>query len=383
MPGLRVVAAPNAFKGSLDAAAAAAALCAGVLDADPAATAVAAPMADGGDGTAAVLAGALGGTWQVLEACDPWGTPRPARFALLADGTAVLDLAAASGIGRLRPGPEQALAASTGGSGTLVRAALAAGARRLVVALGGSATTDGGAGILRALGARLLDGAGGELPPGGAALSRLAAVDLSALPALPPGGVVLLVDVRNPLLGPEGAATVFAPQKGADAAGVRVLEAGLRCFADVLEAATGRRWRELPGAGAAGGTGFGLAAALGAEIRPGADAVASALDLRGRLRGADLCLTGEGALDAQTAYGKAPAAVAAHAAATGVPVVALCGALGPGHEQLLPPEGPLQAALAIAPGPRSRAQALAHTAADLRRVAAAVTRLFAAGRAGA
>lgn len=380
MPPLRVVAAPNAFKGSLDAAAAAAAVCAGVCDADASASADAVPMADGGDGTASVLAAALGGAWRTVRAPGPWGPEVEAPFALLPDGTAVVDIAAASGLGPLRPGPPEALTASTDGTGTVVRAALRAGARRLWIALGGSATTDGGAGVLRALGARLLDPAGQDLPAGGAALSRLARVDLDGLVWPPDAEVVVLVDVRNPLLGPHGSAAVFGPQKGADPDAVLALESGLARFADVLEGATGRHARDLAGAGAAGGAGFGFAAGLGAAIRPGADVVAEAVGLRRRLEAVDLCLTGEGCLDGQTAFGKAPAAVAAHAAAVGVPAAALCGALGAGWEGLLSPRGPFCAVLPISPGPRTRSEALSATAADLRRTAAAATRLFAAGR---
>ena len=379
VPCLRAVAAPNAFKGSLPAPAAAAAICAGVRDACPDAVTTSVPMADGGDGTAETLAAALGG--RRLAVAGPWPPRVLAHVVHLPDGTGVVDIASASGLGKGRPTAAAALAATSGATGLLVRRALDTGARRLWIALGGSATTDGGTGLLAALGARWLDGDGVELPPGGAALARLARVDLSGLGWLRETPFTLLVDVANPLLGGQGAAAAFAPQKGADAAGTAALEAGLGRLALVLEAAVGRRLRDLPGAGAAGGAGFGLAAALGAEIRPGAEVVAEATDLLGHLRGADLCFTGEGALDAQTALGKAPAVVGQRAAAAGVPAIALAGALGPGWEALLRPAGPLTAALPLAPGPRSRREALAATAIDLRRTAATAVRLFRSGRA--
>ena len=377
VPPLRTVAAPNAFKGTLDALDAAEAICAGVRDADASARATAVPMADGGDGTAAVLGAALGAVWRTAHVPGPWGDQREAAFALLPDGTAVVDIAAASGLGRLRPGPREAVTASTLGTGMLVAAALGAGARRVWLALGGSATSDGGTGILRALGARFLDPAGRDLPLGAAALAHLARVDLTTL-VRPRDGVTALVDVRNPLLGSDGSAAVFGPQKGADRNAVLALENGLARFADVLEATTGCRVRDVPGAGAAGGAGFGLAAAMGACIRSGAEVVAEAVGLRGRLAACDLCFTGEGRLDGQTALGKAPAAVGALAAGAGVPAVALCGDLGPGWEGLLSPRGPFAAILPLAPGPRTRAEALAATAADLRRTAAAAVRLFTA-----
>lgn len=375
----RVVLAPNAFKGALDAPAAAEAMRAGVLAADPGAEPLPVPMADGGDGTAAVLCAARGGRMWRRLALDPWGRPRRARFALLPDGTAVVDVASASGLGRRRPGPAEARAASTRGTGELVREALACGARRVWVALGGSATTDGGAGLLTALGAAVRDRDGGELPPGGAALVQAAAVDLSGLQWLRGVEFEALVDVDHPLLGPRGAARVFAPQKGAATEDLPLLERGLQRWAELLEAATGRRCRDLPGAGAAGGTGFGLAVALGARLRPGARRVAELVGLPERLRSAWLVLTGEGALDGQTAGGKAPAVVAALAARAGVPCCALVGCLGPGWEVLDTAAG-LTAVFCLAPGPRGRTAALRQTAADLTRTAAMATRLYLAGR---
>jgi glycerate kinase len=378
IPPLRVLAAPNAFKGALPAGRAAEAMAQGALDGG-AQEVLPLPMADGGDGTADVLCQVLGGQRVSCMVEDAWGRRRRAWFARLTDGSAVLDLAAAVGLGRARPTAARALTASTFGLGQLVRAAVAQGAGTVRLALGGSATSDGGAGMLIALGARVWDTGGQPLERGGGALTAVSGVDLSGLGWLKGVRLEALVDVRNPLLGDRGAAAVFAPQKGAGPAEVRQLEAGLRRWADLLEAASGRGARDLAGAGAAGGTGFALAAACGATLLPGAEFVLDAVGLRRHLRPDDLVLTGEGVLDGQTAEGKAPAAVAAAAAAAGAPCCALAGCLGPGWQRLLG-DG-LTAAFPLAPAPRPRAQALANTAEDLRRTAAMVTRLVVAARA--
>ncbi len=375
------VAAPNAYKGALDAVSAAQAIARGVRSALPDAAVAEVPVADGGDGTAAVLSTTLGGRWIRMRAPDPWGRPHMAGFALLGDGeTAVIDVAAASGLGGRRPSPADALVASSAGTGALARRAVALGARRVWIALGGSGCTDGGAGLLHALGVRLEASVGRTLPPGGAALADLRRVDLGGLGWATRVEWTALVDVQSPLLGPGGAATVFGPQKGAGPAEVLRLEAGLSRWADALETAAGRRGaRALPGAGAAGGCGFALAAALGAELRPGAGAVAAAVGLEQCIAGAAVVLTGEGALDAQTALGKAPAHVARLARAAGARAIALAGVLGPGWESLLRPAGDLDAVLPLAPGPRTRRLALRQTAADLERAAATAARLLAAG----
>jgi glycerate 2-kinase len=281
------------------------------------------PVADGGEGTvdAVVTAGATGRTVRVS---GPDGRPVDARFAVRGD-RAVVELAEASGLGLLgeRRHPRTA---GTGGTGELVRAALDAGCTRIVLAVGGSATTDGGAGMLQALGARLLDARGDDLPPGGAALRSLDRLDLGGLdPRLAACEVTLASDVDNPLLGPAGAAAVFAPQKGADGSDVAVLEAGLRRWAECVAAATGRDLSAAPGAGAAGGTGFAALAVLGARRRPGIDVVLDEIAADRRLRSARLVVVGEGRLDEQSLHGKAPVGVAARTP-PGVPVVAVSGA---------------------------------------------------------
>ena len=309
------------FRGSLSAADAGAALARGLRRGRPGLEVVVLPVADGGEGTVAAVLDA-GATAVSCRVTGPLGQKVDAVLAVRGD-RAVVELAQASGLHLLdEPAP---LAASTYGTGELIRAALDRGARTLVLAVGGSATTDGGAGLLAALGARLLDGRGEQLPPGGAALRDLADVDLGGLdPRLAGCSVVLASDVDNPLLGPSGAAAVFAPQKGADADGVAQLEAGLARWADRVAAATGRDLSGAAGAGAAGGTGFAALAVLGARRRPGIDVVLDEIDADRYLATAGLVIVGEGRLDAQTLRGKAPVGVAARTPA-GVPVVAVSG----------------------------------------------------------
>jgi glycerate kinase len=321
-PG-RVLIAADKFKGSLTAVQVAAHVTAGLRTAVPGLDVTALPVADGGDGTvdAAVAAGFARRTVRVT---GPLGETVEASYALR-EGTAVVEMAEASGLRHLPPGVFAPRTATTYGTGELLRAALDAGARSIVLGVGGSATTDGGAGMLVALGARLLDADGAPVAPGGAALASLATADLGGLdPRLAATEVVLASDVDNPLLGPKGAAAVYGPQKGADADDVAVLDAALAHYADVLGAAG---LAAALGAGAAGGIGFGALVALRAAFRPGIDVLLDVLGFADALEGATLVVTGEGSLDEQTLHGKAPVGVARAAAARGVPVAAVCGRL--------------------------------------------------------
>ena len=321
----RVLVAPDKFKGSLPAAEVAARLAAGLSRAGVGADVVSLPVADGGDGTvdAAVSAGYRRVAMGVR---GPVGRPVTASFAL-ADGTAVIEAAQACGLSLLAPDSLAPLTATSKGVGELILAATRMGAKRVMLGLGGVATTDGGAGLVQALGARFTDTAGLELPPGGAALARLAALHLDRLRDL--SGVEFLVasDVDNPLLGPSGAARVYAPQKGASPEDVELLEAGLERWADIAEAACGQIARDVPGAGAAGGLGFAALLFLGARMRPGIELLLEMLSFGQRLDGARLVITGEGSLDAQSLHGKAPVGVARAAAGhdPAVPVVAVAG----------------------------------------------------------
>jgi glycerate 2-kinase len=312
-----VLVAPDKFKGSLTAAEVADAVIAGIhAVADVEARAL--PVADGGDGTVAAAV-AAGFARVDVPARGPTGQRITASFAL-SGTTAIVELAEASGLHRLPDGVPAPLTASSAGTGDVLAAAVRAGARQVMLGLGGSACTDGGAGLLTALGARLRDRSGADLPPGGAALRDLDRLDLSGLdPALSDVDIVLAGDVDNPLLGPNGAAEIYGPQKGARPAAVRALAASLRRFAEVV----GTDHADHPGAGAAGGVGFAALALLGATRRPGVEVLLDLLGFDDAVRGARLVITGEGRLDAQTLRGKAPAGVAARAG--DVPVVAVAG----------------------------------------------------------
>ena len=319
---MRIVCAPDSFKHSMSALTAALAMAAGVRRVQPNARCDIMPMADGGEGTTQAIVDAVGGQLVRVDVRDALGRPQRARYGIVPTKLAVIEVAQAAGLELIAPDERDPLAASTYGVGQMIRDALNRGARRLIVGLGGSATNDGGAGLLAALGARLLGIDGRPLPPGGGPLLDLMDIDLTGLDArLASRQIDLACDVDNPLLGPQGASAVFGPQKGASPAQVELLDRALTRFADVLEAAAGRRVRDLPGAGAAGGLGVPLLALTDARIRPGVEIVAEAVGLAARVAGADYVFTGEGSLDAQTLRGKTPLGVLRVAEAAGVPVV--------------------------------------------------------------
>src|SRR6516164_6204023 len=311
---LRVLIARVSFKGGASATAVALALAAGWLAVRPGDRVTRLPLADGGEGTLDVLAATVpGARWHRARVTGPGGAPVTSRWLGLPDGTAVAELARSSGLPLLaRPDP---MGAQTTGLGEVLGRVLDAGADRMLVGLGGSAATDGGTGALAALGARFLDAAGRPLPPGGGALAALARADLSRLRPPPAGGVTCLTDVTAPLLGPRGAAAVFGPQKGADRARTARLEAGLARLAELLGGDPA-----APGAGAAGGTGYGLATAWGAVLTPGAAELSRLAGLDRALANADLVITGEGRFDATSLTGKTCGTVIAAAGAAGVPV---------------------------------------------------------------
>ena len=328
--------APDSFKGALDAADVAAALAKGLKRALPRARFRLIPMADGGEGTVTAWAAATGAAQIRARVQDPLGRRVTAVYAR--DDrrhVAMIEMAAASGLPRLALHERNPLITSTTGTGELIRHALDCGARTLLIGIGGSATNDGGVGMATALGARFFDRRGAELPPGGGALRRLHRIDLAGLdPRLATLRVEAACDVSNPLCGSTGAAAVYGPQKGATPVMVKQLDAGLARLAAVAMEQN-PAWRGLathPGAGAAGGLGFGLMAFCGATLRRGVELVADAVGLERRLRGCDLVITGEGRLDSQTVNGKTPAGVAAIAKRLGIPVIAICGCLGDGYE---------------------------------------------------
>ncbi len=343
---MRIVVAPDSFKGSIGAAEAATALAAGWLGARPGDELACVPLADGGEGTLDVLASAIAAArWHRGQVTGPGGARVAARWLELPDGTGYIELAQASGLPLLAA--LDPLGAQTTGTGELIGDALDAGVRRIVIALGGSASTDGGCGALAALGARFLDAGGQDLPAGGGALGDLASADLTGLRSPPPGGVTCLTDVRAPLLGPRGAAAVFGPQKGADAAQMAVLEAGLTRLVLALGGDP-----EAPGSGAAGGTGYGLAAAWGAQIMPGAAEVCRIVGLDQELSHADLVLTGEGRYDGTSGDGKVAGTVLAAAVRAGVPAAVVAGQIADD-----PPPGVAAVALARLAGGAEAAMA--------------------------
>src|SRR5438067_1316532 len=327
---MRIVVAPNAFKGSLTALQAAEAIRDGILAVLTDAEIVLVPIADGGDGTVDALVAATGGERRALPVRGPLGEPVEADYGLLEQGqTAVIEMAKASGLSLLPPSRRNPAVTTTYGVGELLQHAYDAGARRFIVGIGGSATNDGGAGMAQALGYHLLDDQGHELPPGGLALQRLARIDPGGVHAdWKQAGVDVACDVTNPLTGPSGASAVYGPQKGATPEMVAELDAALKHVAEIIRRDLRVDVEPLPGAGAAGGLGAGLVAFTGARLRPGAEMVMEALKLDERIKGAHLVITGEGRLDSQTArFGKGPAAVARHARKAGIPVVALGGGL--------------------------------------------------------
>ena len=333
---MRVVVAPNAFKGTLTASQAAAAIARGVREVFPEAEVIEVPVADGGDGTAEALVSANQGEFRTAEVEGPLADPVKAQYGLIdSRRTAVIELAAASGLTLIPPERRDPRRTSTFGFGQLLQAARGDGVSWIIAGIGGSATNDGGAGMGQALGYRLLDAQGRELERGGAALARLERIDPSGFDAAWRSVTVRVAcDVTNPLTGPQGASAVYGPQKGADPRAVRELDAALARFAAVVERDLGKEVAEIPGAGAAGGTGAGLIAFLDASLVPGAPLVVDAAGLDAKLRGADLVITGEGRVDEQTAYGKAPGEVAKRAQRAGVPVLLLAGSKGPGWEAL-------------------------------------------------
>ncbi len=384
MSPLRVVVAPDSFGGALDSVAVAEAIARGWASIRPDDTILRIPMADGGEGTLTAIAAAQGEqvTRQVCATVDPLGRPVEAAWLAMDGGSsAFVEMAEASGLARLSVAertPANARVASTRGTGRIIRAALDAGARRIVVGLGGSATTDGGAGLLVELGLRLLDARGEQLPDGGAALSNLDHVEVDDLdPRLAETEIVIASDVTNPLTGPAGASATFAIQKGADTATVAVLDAALARWGAEIRRATGRDVTDVAGAGAAGGTTAGLLGFTAAVVHPGVEEVAELVGLTAALQDADLVLTGEGRADEQTLAGKAALGVAQHA--RGIPVALLCGGLGPGAE-ILEASGAFAVVQPIIDRPVELDSAMLDTERLLANAAARVARTIGIGR---
>ncbi len=376
---MRVVVAPDSFKGSLTAPQVAAAISEGLRRVWPDAEIDEVPLADGGEGTTEALVAATAGRIERVRVTGPLDERVEAFFGVLGDGvTAVIEMAAASGLPLVPQELRNPLITTTYGTGELVRAALDAGCSRVVLGIGGSATNDGGVGMAQALGASFRDLEGNELARGGASLASLASIELSGLDRrLERTEFVVACDVQNPLIGPQGASRVYAPQKGAGPSEVEQLEAALRHYSKVVKARIGRDVALLPGAGAAGGLGAGLVAFFNARLMPGIELVLEAVRFDERVRGADLVITGEGMIDEQTAFGKAPSGVLRAAAQMGVPVVAVGGGIG-AELNLLESNG-FAAVVDCTPRPMPLAEALAHTHTHLMHTAQTIARLISLG----
>jgi glycerate kinase len=383
---MRVVIAPDSFKGSLTSVEVAVALAEGWRGARPGDELLLAPLADGGEGTLVAIAAAGGWEWRETAVSGPDFRWVDAKWLIAPDGrSAVIEMAAASGLSLIAPPDRHTTIFSSMGTGELLLAAINAGARQITIGIGGSATTDGGAGILTVLGAviRARDGTPLVRPPTGpiaALLGDTATVDLAGLDArLQEVDLQIACDVTNPLLGATGAAAVYGPQKGASPDEVTLLDDALRAFADGLEAATGRQERDTPGAGAAGGAGFGLLCLKdrfrSLRLIPGVEVVMQAADLRGKLAGANLVITGEGRIDSQTAFGKTALGVAQLAHAAGVACIAVGGGIDPAGEATLWALGAI--AVGVSEAPISLEAAMAAGTAPIERCGRRLARLFA------
>ncbi|WP_397452670.1 glycerate kinase [Pseudomonas sp. NA-150] len=372
---MKIVIAPDSFKDSLSAQGVANAIASGLAEVWPDADLVQRPMADGGEGTIEAILAACDGQWMSARVSGPLGEAVEAHWGWLQQSrTAIIEMAMASGLQLLTLEQRDATVTSTQGTGELIRAALDAGAQRVILAIGGSATNDAGSGMLSALGARFLDGNGQPVAPGGLGLAQVQRIELEGLDArLRDVRFEVAADVDNPLCGLQGASHVFGPQKGASPDQVLALDAALGHFADHSARVLGHDWRDQPGCGAAGGMGFAAKAYLNAAFRPGVEVVADLVGLADALVGADLVITGEGRFDAQTLRGKTPFGVARIAQRHGVPVIVLAGTLGEGYAALY--EHGISAAFALASGPmtldyacRNAAELLHDRARDLARV---------------
>lgn len=377
-----IVVAPQSLKGSLDAPDVGVAIAAGIRRVWPEATIHVVPVADGGEGTVQALVAATGGALRHAMVTGPLGGIVSAEYGMLGgarSGTAVIEMAAASGLPLVPSDKRDPRYTTTRGTGELMRAALDAGAQRLLIGIGGSATNDGGAGMAQALGARLLDAQGVELPAGGAALARLARIDISSLdPRLTGVEIQAASDVTNPLCGPEGASEVYGPQKGATPAMVAELDAALAHYGEALHRDLGADVANRAGAGAAGGLGAGLLAFAHAQLTPGAQLVLKTLDFEHTVKGAALVFTAEGRLDSQTAYGKAVGAVATIAHNAGAHVVTLVGSVA-ADDDALALLG-IDTALPICSGPMSLEESMANAPHLLTDTAARACRLIALGQ---
>ncbi|MGG3280676.1 glycerate kinase family protein [Paenibacillus solani] len=374
--GYVIVLAPDSFKESMTAKEVCAAMERGIQKGDPNVTCIHVPMADGGEGTVQSLVDATGGTVHTVNVTGPMGDEVEASYGISGDGcTGVLEMASASGIHLVPSTQRNPLAATTYGTGELIKACLDHGVNRLLIGIGGSATNDGGAGVVQALGGKLLDAEGKELTFGGGELGRLASFDLSGFdPRLQRVKVEVACDVNNPLCGEMGASQVFGPQKGASPAMIEQLDSNLRHYAEIIKQQLGKDIALYPGAGAAGGLGGGLLVFLNGTLKKGIEMVIDYTGLEEKVRQADMVWTGEGGVDFQTQYGKTPQGVAMVAKKHGKPVVALAGRIGDGIEVLY--DQGIDAVFGIMPGAASLTEALANGPQNVERTSENIVRLM-------
>jgi len=376
---LKFVVAADSFKGSLTSAEVADAVADGIIGVLPGADVVRLAVADGGEGTAAALVNLLGGEWVSCKADDPLGRTIDAAYGIVGTDegkTALIDMASASGLTLLADDECDPMATTTIGTGQMIIDAYRRGCRRFVIGIGGSATCDGGSGMLTAFGFRFLDGGGRQLAPGGGELVSLAGIDTSGVMAGLTGcRFTIMCDVGNPLCGPDGSARVFGPQKGASPAQVETLDKGLRLYAEIVSRVTGCDVADAPGAGAAGGLGAAFLAFFDSELKPGVDAVLDLIGFDETVKGADLVITGEGKIDRQTLFGKLPLGVCRRASAAGVPTVAIAGMVEDSRELLK--EG-FAGVFPVLSGPISLDEAMSHdvAAANVAAVAASIANLY-------
>ncbi|HRW13303.1 MAG TPA: glycerate kinase [Syntrophomonas sp.] len=373
---MRILIAPDSFKESLTAAQAAACIAEGIRKVLPDAEITQLPLSDGGEGLTETLVTPMNGRMLAQEVTAAMGNRVTACYGIAGAQTAILEMAAASGLALVPPAQRNPLQATTYGTGELIRAALDQGCRRLIIGIGGSATNDGGAGMARALGVRMMNTQGNDIAEGPAGLLELEAIDMAAIDArLAHTEIKVACDVTNPLCGPQGASRVYGPQKGADAAAVELMDRALARMAEVIKRDLGLAIADLPGAGAAGGLGAGLAAFAGATLQPGLDLVLEILQFDALLAaGQDLIITGEGEINGQSLYGKVPVGVARRAREQGIPVLALVGNIGPNAEQVYA-EG-MTSIMSIAPGPITREQSMARAGELLTNAAERAIRLI-------
>ena len=377
---MKIVIAPQTFKGSISALDAANAMRDGVLRVVPDAEVALVPVADGGDGTLETLVEGSEGQIHRIEVTGPLGERRTAEWGAMGDGvTAVIEMARTSGLALVPEEKRNPLVTTTFGLGEAIHQAMNAGFRHFIIGIGGSATNDAGAGMAQALGVRLLDDGGNELAHGGAALSALHAIDMSGLDAtISECEFLVACDVNNPLTGPTGASAIYGPQKGATPEMIELLDAALTRFAEVVKRDIGAEISDVAGSGAAGGLGGGLIAFVDGQLRAGVDIVLDTVRLDDLLPGADLVITGEGSMDHSTIYNKAPVGVAARAKRLGIPVIGVSGSLGTGFQDVH--QHGIDALTSIAPGPVTLDEASQRAAELIADATEQVMRLLKVGR---